>query len=66
MLGLLATGASNGEIAGRLYLSEKTVRNVVSAVFARARGGQPGRGGGTGPGRRPRWCRARSGGLTPA
>jgi DNA-binding NarL/FixJ family response regulator len=35
VLGLLATGASNGEIAGRLYLSEKTVRNVVSAVFAK-------------------------------
>lgn len=35
VLGLMATGMTNGEIAGRLYLSDKTVRNVVSAVFAK-------------------------------
>lgn len=33
VLGLLATGLSNGEIAGRLYLSDKTVRNVVSGIY---------------------------------
>ena len=35
VLGLMATGMTNGQIAGRLYLSDKTVRNVVSAVFAK-------------------------------
>ncbi|MGY1727924.1 response regulator [Geodermatophilus sp. SYSU D01062] len=35
VLGLLAGGLSNGEIARRLFLSDKTVRNVVSAVFAK-------------------------------
>jgi len=35
VLGLLATGLSNQEIAGRLYLSDKTVRNVVSAIFGK-------------------------------
>ena len=35
VLGLLAAGLGNGEIAGRLYLSDKTVRNVVSSIFGK-------------------------------
>jgi DNA-binding NarL/FixJ family response regulator len=35
VLGLLARGLTNAEIAGRLYLSEGTVRNYVSAIFAK-------------------------------
>jgi DNA-binding NarL/FixJ family response regulator len=35
VLRLLARGLSNAEIAGRLHLSEGTVRNHVSAIFAR-------------------------------
>ncbi len=35
MLELLAAGRSNAEIAGALFLSPKTVRNNVSAVFAK-------------------------------
>lgn len=35
VLGLLARGMTNAEIAGRLYLSEGTVRNYVSAVLAK-------------------------------
>jgi two-component system, NarL family, response regulator LiaR len=35
VLGLLARGMSNTEIASRLYLSEGTVRNYVSAIFAK-------------------------------
>ncbi len=35
VLGLLATGLANADIARRLYLSDKTVRNVVSTVFAK-------------------------------
>jgi DNA-binding NarL/FixJ family response regulator len=35
VLGLLAAGLGNADIAGRLFLSEKTVRNVVSAVFGK-------------------------------
>ena len=35
VLGLLAGGLGNGDIAGRLYLSEKTVRNVVSTIFGK-------------------------------
>jgi two-component system, NarL family, response regulator LiaR len=35
VLRLLAHGLSNAEIAGRLHLSEGTVRNYVSAIFTR-------------------------------
>ncbi|HVM28922.1 MAG TPA: response regulator transcription factor [Mycobacteriales bacterium] len=35
VLGLVAAGASNGEIARRLFLSDKTVRNHVSSIFAK-------------------------------
>ncbi len=35
MLELVATGASNAEIARRLFLSDKTVRNDVSSIFAK-------------------------------
>jgi DNA-binding NarL/FixJ family response regulator len=33
VLGLLGKGLSNAEIAARIYLSEGTVRNYVSAIF---------------------------------
>jgi len=35
VLQLLARGLSNADIAGRLYLSEGTVRNYVSAILAK-------------------------------
>jgi DNA-binding NarL/FixJ family response regulator len=35
ILGLVARGHSNSEIAERLYLSEKTVRNYVSSVLGK-------------------------------
>ncbi len=35
VLGLLAHGLSNADIAARLYLSEGTVRNYVSAIFSK-------------------------------
>ena len=35
VLRLLARGLSNGEIAGKLHLSEGTVRNHVSAIFSK-------------------------------
>jgi DNA-binding NarL/FixJ family response regulator len=37
VLGLIAAGRNNVDIAARLGLSEKTVRNNVSAVFAKLR-----------------------------
>jgi DNA-binding NarL/FixJ family response regulator len=37
ILALMATGASNTVIAGRLGLTEKTVRNNVSNIFAKLR-----------------------------
>ncbi len=33
VLRLIATGATNREIAGMLYLSEGTVKNIVSSIF---------------------------------
>jgi DNA-binding NarL/FixJ family response regulator len=35
VLALMAGGASNSEIATRLYLSDKTVRNYVSSIFSK-------------------------------
>ena len=35
VLALMAAGASNPEIASRLFLSDKTVRNYVSSIFAK-------------------------------
>jgi NarL family two-component system response regulator LiaR len=35
VLGLLAHGLSNADIAARLYLSEGTVRNYISAIFTK-------------------------------
>jgi DNA-binding NarL/FixJ family response regulator len=35
VLDLMAAGASNAEIASRLFLSDKTVRNYVSSVFSK-------------------------------
>ena len=35
VLDLMARGMDNGDIARRLVLSPKTVRNVVSAIFAK-------------------------------
>ena len=35
MLGLLARGLSNADIAARLCLSEGTVRNYVSSIFSK-------------------------------
>jgi DNA-binding NarL/FixJ family response regulator len=35
VLALMASGASNGDISRRLFLSEKTVRNYVSSIFTK-------------------------------
>ncbi|NEQ87288.1 MAG: response regulator transcription factor, partial [Moorea sp. SIO2I5] len=35
ILRLIATGASNREIANRLYISEKTVKNHVTHILSR-------------------------------
>lgn len=35
ILGLLAEGKTNREIAGRVFLSEKTVRNYVSSILSK-------------------------------
>ena len=35
VLALIAEGASNTDIARRLFLSDKTVRNYVSSIFAK-------------------------------
>lgn len=35
IMDLLATGRSNAEIAAALFLSEKTVRNQISAIYAK-------------------------------
>ena len=37
VLGLMAEGAANADIAARLHISPKTVRNVVSSIFAKLR-----------------------------
>ena len=35
VLALMAAGSSNSEIASRLFLSDKTVRNYVSSIFSK-------------------------------
>lgn len=35
VMDLIATGHSNGEIAQRLFLSEKTVKNHVNRIYAK-------------------------------
>jgi DNA-binding NarL/FixJ family response regulator len=35
VLGLMATGATNGEIAARLHIGERTVKTHVGAIFAK-------------------------------
>jgi DNA-binding NarL/FixJ family response regulator len=35
VMDLIATGHSNGEIARRLFLSEKTVKNHVNRIYAK-------------------------------
>jgi two-component system, NarL family, response regulator DesR len=35
VLGLLAQGLSNAELAGRLHLSESTVRNYLSSAIGK-------------------------------
>jgi DNA-binding NarL/FixJ family response regulator len=35
IIGLIAAGRTNKEIAAEVYLSEKTVRNYVSAIFTK-------------------------------
>ena len=35
VLGLMADAVSNGDIARRLFLSDKTVRNYVSSIFTK-------------------------------
>ncbi|MFI7610067.1 response regulator transcription factor [Nonomuraea terrae] len=35
VMDLIATGQSNGEIAQRLFLSEKTVKNHVNRIYAK-------------------------------
>ena len=54
VLDLVAAGMSNAQIAARLFLSQKTVRNHVHAVLSQAPGGRPRRGDRAGPGRRAR------------
>jgi hypothetical protein len=51
ILDLVARGLTNADIARRLVVSDKTVRNHVSNVFNQAPGGRPGGSGRTGPGR---------------
>lgn len=35
VMDLIATGQSNGQIARRLFLSEKTVKNHVNRIYAK-------------------------------
>lgn len=35
VMDLIATGQSNGQIAQRLFLSEKTVKNHVNRIYAK-------------------------------
>jgi DNA-binding NarL/FixJ family response regulator len=41
VLGLIAAGLSNGEIAGHLYVSEATVKTHVNHIFAKTRSRDP-------------------------
>ena len=41
---LIATGHSNGQIAQRLFLSEKTVKNHVNRIYAKLGVDSPGHG----------------------
>jgi DNA-binding NarL/FixJ family response regulator len=49
VLGLIARGLRNTDIAARLVLSPKTVRNHISSIFTKLQGGRPGRGDRPGP-----------------
>ena len=35
IMDLIATGLANGEISGKLFLAEKTVKNHVNHIFAK-------------------------------
>ena len=53
VLDLIASGATNREIAGRLYLSPHTIKEHTSLAVPQARRPQPRRGRAEGPAARP-------------